>query len=73
LRSRTKVMAKHSRKILMLVALCWIAPASAQRPAEAGHDHRACPESSHAVVGSAAFPGEMSLFDFGAGAPGLLP
>jgi len=65
-------MLKHSRKLLLLVALCWIAPASAeQRPT---HAHEGpCPATASVAVGVSSFPGEMSLFDFGAGAPGLLP
>ena len=63
-------MLSHSRKFLLLAALCWIAPVSAQRPVE---DDKACDARSHAVVRVAALPGEMSLFDFGAGGPGLLP
>ena len=65
-------MLKHSRKLLLLVALCWIAPASAeQRPT---HAHGgACPSAANVAVGVSTFPGEMSLFDFGAGAPGLMP
>ena len=65
-------MIRHSRKLLLLAALCWIAPASAeQRPTKA--DHGECAATANVAVGVSSFPGEMSLFDFGAGAPGLLP
>ena len=65
-------MFNHSRKLLLLAALCWIAPASAEQR----YDERAeaaCPSVQSSAVGVSAFPGEMSLFDFGAGAPGLMP
>jgi hypothetical protein len=65
-------MMRHSRKLLLLVALCWIAPASAgQRTSHA--EHGPCPATANVAVGVSSFPGEISLFDFGAGAPGLLP
>jgi hypothetical protein len=65
-------MMAHSRKFLLLAALCWIAPASAEQ--RSLHTHEGpCPTTASVAVGVSSFPGEMSLFDFGAGAPSLLP
>ncbi len=65
-------MVKHSRKFLLLAALCWIAPASAEQRDDRNND-AACPSLQSSALGVSAFPGEMSLFDFGSGAPGLMP
>ena len=65
-------MMAHSRKFLLLAALCWIAPASAEQ--RSSHTHEVpCPTTGSVAVGVSALPGEMSRFDFGTGAPGLLP
>ena len=65
-------MLTHSRKFLLLAALCWIAPASAEQRSPNAHEGP-CPTTASVAVGVSSFPGEMSLFDFGAGAPGLMP
>jgi len=65
-------MFRHSRKFLLLAALCWIAPASAEQRTPRAHDGP-CPAAASVAVGVSAIPGEISLFDFGAGAPGLMP
>ena len=65
-------MFSHSRKLLLLAALCWIAPASAEQRDDQ-HAKAACPSVQSAALGISAFPGEVSLVDLGAGAPGLMP
>ena len=44
-------MARHIRNLLMLAALCWVAPVSAQHSAvEDEQVHKSgCPDAQHAV------------------------
>jgi hypothetical protein len=65
--ARSKSMAMHSRKLLLLGAICWVAPLSAQqRPAvpEQGQSQDCLHEDRGviAISGSDAV-GEVSVFD----------
>lgn len=68
-------MPKHSRKLLLLVALCWVAPLSAQQRPVAAHKHPACPHSqaNSAIAATDGTPGGGSIYVERTRALGLLP
>jgi hypothetical protein len=67
-KSRSASMARHIRNLLMIAALCWVAPVSAARfsPAEPYHVHvSGCPDAARQaqqiVIVSEAPLGEVPL------------